>query len=138
MADAYGCRARRNSRPAGSVVGASDDRNAGVRHQDFRAESDETLLTAVQRQRLIQFLDAVRPTLTGDAAAAVPEPARYQDHAPDEEAFKALLSGLGDASAAYVQLMGLHSSAAKIALRRTEGPVEGCIGSTVTARTTSS
>jgi len=99
-------------------------------------ETGETLLTAPQRERIIQFLDAVPPTLVGDgrggglAGGGVSPPRR-----PDikitlsSEAFEALLSGVEDPSTTYTQLISLHPlpRASKIALRRTEAPVDGCI-----------
>jgi hypothetical protein len=92
-------------------------------HLDFEIqETGDTVLSGEQRQRCIAFLDAAQTSL-----------------APGSADLKITLSG-GEALGAVLrddegptkfrQLQGMHKSphGSKIALRRTEGPVDGCIG----------
>jgi len=78
----------------------------------------ETLLKAGQQRRCTQFLDVARASLSPHSADI--------KIVLDQSAFLALLGV--ESLAQHDQLMALHPSSSKIALRRTEGPVEGCIG----------
>jgi len=85
----------------------------------FRVDApNEMLLSAAERQLCIQFLEAAHTSLS-------PESTDIKVTLDDEAAFGALF-GL-DSGTQYARLMALHPGDAKIALRRTEGPVDGCI-----------
>ena len=87
---------------------------------EIERETGDTLLSAEQRQQCIRFLDAAKASLSPDSADV-----KITIH--DELRFGALL-GLEDPAPLFAQLKSLHGGDSKIALRRTEGPVEGCIG----------
>lgn len=88
-----------------------------TKSHEIRA-TGETLLTTGQRRRCIEFLDAARASLSPLSADV--------KIVLGQGAFLALFGVKSQAQ--HDKLLALHPGSSKIALRRTEGPVEGCIG----------
>ena len=91
-------------------------------------QTHDTLLTAAQRESCMRFLDEARKSLS-PGCADFKVVLGGNSGQGGKEAFATLL-GL-DTDTQYTGLMSLHQnnhSAPKMAFRRTEGPVEGCIG----------
>ena len=80
----------------------------------------EILLSAQQRQRCMRFMDVARATLS-------PGNQDIKLTINSAAAFAVLFPG-SESSAQFARLLAEHSThGTKIALRRTEGPVDGCI-----------
>lgn len=105
------------------------DQQRAAKDKFFEIEATADLLLAARERRWVQqFMDAARESRSPNSAdMKMTLGTRCGDGG--EEAFAALL-GLTAPSPQYARLMSWHSipSRAKIALRRTEGPVDGCIG----------
>ena len=82
-------------------------------------ETEPTLMSPQQRQRCMRFMDVAHSTLS-------PGSQDIKLTINSAAAFAVLFPGT-DSLAQYYRLMKEHSDNSKIALRRTEGPVDGCI-----------
>ena len=106
--------------------------NAAIEAKDASAnksfcleETGDTLLSAAQRRLCIQFLDAAHASLS-PTSQDIKITFGNRDGQNGEAAFVGLFGP--DAEEQYQQLVAKHTSEnCKIALRRTEGPVDGCI-----------
>ena len=93
----------------------------------------DALLSAEQRRQCIRFMDAAQALVAPDSAdikITLGTTINKHEHRTigrsGEAAFNALFQL--DSGERYARLLALHPGDSKIALRRTEGPVEGCIG----------
>ena len=84
-------------------------------------EQTSRLINPSQREVCKRFMDAAHLNIAADSSDI--------KITLSEESFCVLFEEWGDCKAQYARLMAEHpSSSSKIALRRTEGPVDGCIG----------
>jgi len=96
----------------------SNEAVAGKTFTTKTPEQTTTLITPYQRESCKQFLDAAHPILGAESSDI--------KITLTEESFSVLFPG-DDSSAQYARLMAEHPGSSKIALRRTKGPVVGCI-----------
>ena len=82
-------------------------------------EQTSTLISPSQREVCKRFMDAAHSIIAAESSDI--------KITLSEESFCVLFPG-DDSSAQYARLMAEHPDSSKIALRRTEGPVDGCIG----------
>ena len=109
------------------------ERLCASKSKTFELRKDTELLTARQRQQCIDFLDAAcRSTKCKRKDGTRPPDIKIALDSKDGANALAQMLGLDDARQIYTNLLALHPSddfaSKKIALRRTEGPVNGCIG----------
>ena len=81
-------------------------------------EQTSTLISPSQREVCKRFMDAAHSIIAAESSDI--------KMTLSQESFCVLFPG-DDSNAQYVRLMAEHPSSSKLALRRTEGPVDGCI-----------
>jgi ubiquitin len=117
--------------PSAAVLTAAQERKGG-RDRGIKTfqimPNTDALLSAEQRRQCIRFMDAAHARVAPDSAD-IKITLGDSDGRGGEAAFNALFQL--DSGEMYAGLLALHPKGlggSKIALRRTEGPVEGCIG----------